>query len=238
MGYLPVFLDVGGRPCVVIGGGKVAERKVLGLISAGAEVTVISPIVTVRLGELARAGRIRHIARTYARDGDVRGSALVYAATRDANLNQRVAREARELGIPVNVADAPTLCTFISPAVVNLGALKIAVSTSGASPAMAGRIRRRLERMFGPEYGLALEIIRAARQRLKASEPNAEVRARKLSALAASRLVPALARGDIEAARRIVRRHTGADLGELGVIVNDVEPKGRLAPGAGCEGQG
>ncbi len=216
MTYLPVFFEVSGRPCVVVGGGEVAERKVEGLLSAGAEVTVISPIVTARLGRLIRAGRVSHVARECAPSEDLRGAALVYVASSDAALNRRLSRKARALGIPVNVADAPELSTLITPSVVRRGALVIAVSTGGASPAMAKQIRKRLERAFGPEYGPALAIMSAVRQRLKAREPDAGVRARRLGALAASGLVHALGRGDIEKANRIVRRHTGAGLGELG----------------------
>jgi precorrin-2 dehydrogenase len=219
MGYLPVFLDVTGRRCVVVGGGKVAERKTAALLAAAAEVTVISPAVTPRLKELARAGRIRWLEREYAA-GDAGGCALVYAATGDAAVERRVAREARGLGVAVNIADAPELCTFIAPAVVRRGSLQIAISTGGASPATAKRIKQRLERLFGPEYGLALDILRVVRRRLAAREPDTKTRARKLGALNAARLVPALRRGDMEAAARLVMRHTGVALGELEITLN------------------
>lgn len=222
MGYLPIWLEVGGRRCVVAGGGEVAERKVEGLLSAGAEVTVISPVVTARLDQLIRAGKVRHIARKCAPAEELRGAALVYAACDDAAVNRRLARAARAQAAPVNVADAPALSTFITPAVVRRGALAIAVSTGGASPAMAGRIRKRLERSFGPEYGVALTIMSVVRQRLKAREPDGRARAGKLRALAASELVRVLGRGDMRAARGLVLRHTGVELGVAGETRADI----------------
>src|ERR1019366_9965092 len=153
MAYLPIFLDVTGSRCLVIGGGEIAARKVASLLEAGADVVVVSPSLVEALAELARHGRIQHMKRKYA-PGDMAGAALVYAATDDANLHQRLHADARERGIPINVADVPALCTFITPAVLTRGSLKIAVSTDGASPAMTKRIIKRLERLFGPEYGL------------------------------------------------------------------------------------
>ncbi len=198
MAYVPIFLDVTGRRCLVVGGGEVAARKVVSLLDAGAEVTVVSPSLVDELRDLARERRIRYLNRAY-EAGDMAGAALVYAASDDAQLHKRLHDEARAHRIPINVADAPELCTFIAPAVVTRGSLKIAVSTEGASPAMARRIRRRLERLFGPEYGLALEVLRAARNHLKANEPDIRIRATKLTALAAARIPEYLRKGDIDA---------------------------------------
>jgi len=216
MAYVPIFLDVTGRRCLVIGGGEVAARKVLSLLEAGADVTVISPVVIEPLSNLARDGRIRHLERDY-EPGDMFDAVLVYAASDDAELHRRLHTEARERGIPINVADAPALCTFIVPAVLTRGALKIAVSTEGASPAMASRIRQRLKRLFGPEYGLALEVLRATRHHLKASEPDIQVRARKLTALAASRIPEYLRGGNLDAVERILRRHLDVGFDALGL---------------------
>jgi precorrin-2 dehydrogenase/sirohydrochlorin ferrochelatase len=216
MAYVPIFLDVTGRRCLVIGGGEVAARKVASLLDAGAEVTVVSPSLIDELQDLARERRIRHLNRT-CEAGDMAGAALVYAASDDAQLHKRLHDEACERGIPINVADAPELCTFIAPAVVSRGSLKIAVSTEGASPAMARRIRRRLERLFGPEYGLALEVLRAARIHLKANEPDIRVRAKKLTALAAARIPEYLRKDDIDAVDEIVRGEIGVGLDALGL---------------------
>lgn len=227
MGYLPIFVDPTAAKCLVVGGGEVAQRKVSGLLEAGAEVTVISPGLTPLLADHARAVRIRHIRRRY-EAGDMAGYLLVYAATDDAQLHRRLFAEARELSIPINVADVPELCTFIMPAIMARGALKIAVSTGGASPAMAKRIVRRLERLFGPEYGLTMEVLRAARRWLRAKEPSVEKRGRKLAALAAARIPDYFRKGEIDAVDRVLLRHLGAGLKELGLN------RERLAPAA-CE---
>jgi precorrin-2 dehydrogenase/sirohydrochlorin ferrochelatase len=216
MAYVPIFLDVTGRRCLVIGGGEVAARKVATLIESGADVTVVSPSVTEALGGLAREGRIRHLNREY-EPGDMTDAALVYAATDDLELHRRLYSEARKRGVPINVADVPELCTFIVPAVLTRGALQIAVSTDGASPAMASRIRRRLERLFGPEYGLTLEVLRAARRHLKVNEPNIQVRARKLTALAASRIPEYLRKGNLDAVEKILRLRLDAGFDALGL---------------------
>ncbi len=216
MAHLPIFLDVTGRRCLVIGGGEVAARKVPSLLEAGADVVVVSPSLVDALADLARQGRIRHTKREY-EAGDIAGAALVYAATDDARLHRRLYAEARGRAIPINVADVPALCTFITPAVLTRGSLTIAVSTEGASPAMAKRIITRLERLFGPEYGLALEVLRAARHHLKSTEPDLRTRAAKLTALAASRIPEYLRKGNIDALDKILLRRMGVGLDALGL---------------------
>ena len=216
MAYLPIFLDLTGRKCLVVGGGEVAARKVASLLEAGAEVLVISPVVTPALASLAEQGTIRYQPRKCVQ-GDMAGMVLVYAATDDPDLHQRLYAEARGRGIPINVADVPALCTFIAPAVLSRGALKIAVSTSGASPGMAKRIVDQLGGLFGPEYGLALEILRAARHHLKSVEPNLQTRAMKLTTLAASRIPQHLSDGEVEAVNKILLRSIGVDLQALGL---------------------
>jgi precorrin-2 dehydrogenase/sirohydrochlorin ferrochelatase len=216
MAYLPIFLDVSGRRCVVVGGGNVAARKVASLLEARAEVLVVSPSLVDVLAELARDSRIVHIKRAY-EAGDMVGAALVYAATEDAELHRRIYDEARASGIPINVVDVPSLCTFITPAVMTRGSLQIAVSTGGASPAMAKRIIVRLQRIFGPEYGLALEVLRAARHRLQATEPNIAIRTKKLTALAAALIPEYLRNGELEAVEKILRREIGVGLDALGL---------------------
>ena len=208
MGYLPIFLDVTGRRCLFVGGGEVAARKVASLLEADADVVVVSPSLTADLRALAGQGRIRHIDREYIA-GDLAGVALVYDASDNAELHQRLHSEANQLGIPINVVDVPALCTFIAPAVMTRGSLQIAVSTHGASPAMAKRIVQRLEGLFGPEYGAALEVLRAARRYLLANEPNVVTRAQKLTALAAAGIPEHLKNGDVGAVDEIVRRVIG-----------------------------
>jgi precorrin-2 dehydrogenase / sirohydrochlorin ferrochelatase len=216
MGYLSIFLDVTAKPCLVVGGGATAERKAVSLLDAGAAVTVVSPDLTPGLLARARAGEVRRIARRY-HTGDLDGALLVIAATDDPELHRKIAAEARAAGVPINVVDQPELCSFITPAVVTRGTLQIAVSTGGTSPALAARIRRGLERNFGDEYGLALEILRAARGALKASRLSPDERARRLRALADSALVDNLRSGDFAAVDRIVFENVGVGLESLGI---------------------
>ena len=218
MRYLPIFLDIAGRECVVVGGGEVAARKVQSLLEAGAHVTVVGPCLCASLQEMVARGLIIHVCRNY-EHGDIAASALVYAATDDQKLHRELAVEARGLRIPINVADVPDLCTFISPAVVKRGALQIAISTSGVSPAFAAQLRRTLENQFGVEYAIMLEVMRAARRRLHRDEIDSGERSRRLTNLANSDLPGAIAAGDIAAIDRILATHLGDGIGlaQLGI---------------------
>src|ERR1700719_195099 len=212
MGYIPIFIDVTGRECVVVGGGEVAARKVESILEAGAHVTVVSPRLSPAMAAIVDKGLATHLARNYER-GDIRGCVLVYAATDDPKLHRELVAEARALGIPINVVDVPELCTFISPAVVNRGDLQIAISTGGASPAFAARLRRELEDQFGTEYTLSLKVLRAARRRLHADEMDPADRMRRLKELADSALPDAIAVGDVAAIERILATCLGDGVG-------------------------
>jgi siroheme synthase-like protein len=161
-GY-PAILMLDGRLGVVIGGGAVGERKVRTLLDAGARVKVITEKATARLQALADEDRIELHVRAYER-GDLKGAAVVIASTDERDVNQAIYDEAVEEGIPVNVVDDLPRCTFIAPSIVRRGDLMIAISTGGTSPAMAVRIRERLEEEFGPEYETYFDLIK----RLKA----------------------------------------------------------------------
>ena len=160
--YYPLFADLNGRRCVVIGGGLVAQRKVTTLLGYGAELTVISPALTARLRTLARQGKIRHLARTF-RPADLNGAWLVYAATNDRTVNQQVVRTASRQRVFTNVVDQTPLCSFIAPSIVRRGPLTVAVSTGGASPTLAKQLRRDLGRRLGTEYVPMLRLLRALR---------------------------------------------------------------------------
>ncbi len=218
MGYIPIFLDVTGRECVVVGGGEVAARKVESLLEAGARVTVVSPALSPSLEAMVSRRLTIHIAREYER-GDINGCALVYAATDDPKLQRQLAAEAGALGIPINVVDVPELCTFIAPAIVKRGALQIAISTAGASPAFAARLRRKLEHEFGAEYAVTLDVLRAARRRLHADEMDPSDRMRRLKELANSALPDAIALGDVAAVDQLLATHLGdgVSLATLGI---------------------
>lgn len=142
--YYPVFLNLRGRLCIVVGGGKVAERKVGKLIDCSAFVRVISPNVRPQLETWAENGRIEWVKRNY-EPGDVVNAWLVFAATSDEQINRLVWVEAEEAGRLANICDSRDLCSFIVPATIRHGALQVAISTSGTNPAAAGGLRQILE---------------------------------------------------------------------------------------------
>ncbi|CAH1225280.1 Precorrin-2 dehydrogenase [Paenibacillus auburnensis] len=180
--YMPVMLDLRGQKVIVIGGGTVAERRVLALLDAEAAVVVVSPSLSGALSILAEAGRLNWLNRSYA-PGDLRGAFLVYAASSDDAVNEQVAAEARSLGLPVNVASRAEAGNFITPGVLRRGRLTVAVSTSGAGPSAAARITEQLSEVLGEEYEPYLDFLHQLRTEIKRREPSAEVRGRLLRRL-------------------------------------------------------
>jgi siroheme synthase-like protein len=167
----PIFLNLDGKRCVVVGGGAVANRKARKLLQARAEVVAISPEVKPELESVATEVRRRPY-----REGDLEGASLVFAATNRREINAAVTREARARGIPVNVADEPSEGDFALPSVLRRGQLQVAVSTGGASPTLARRVRYELESAFGSEWaGVVEELDRARRDGRRAEEELEEV---------------------------------------------------------------
>lgn len=162
----PVMLDLVGRPCLVVGGGAVATRKVEGLVEAEARVTVISPSLTERLLRLATDAQLRWRPREYLR-GDVEGFVLAMVATDDAAANAEVASECRERGVLINCADDPEHCSFILPSVLKRGALTVTVSTGGASPTMARLVREELERLLPSDVAALTDVMAEVRRTLR-----------------------------------------------------------------------
>ena len=202
----------------MIGGGRVAEQKVQALLRAGARVTVVSPDITPKLAELAAAGAVTHHQRRYNGD-DLRGVVLAYAATDNQALHAQIARDADVMNVLLNVVDRPALCDFIAPAVMARGDLIIAASTGGASPAMAKRIRRDLEGRFGPEYDVALQLLRRIRERLAARALTSAERQRVFTSLVESPLLDYLRARQVDAVDRLLAATVGDDvsLASLGV---------------------
>lgn len=166
MAYYPIFLELKKRPCLVIGGGEVACRKVVALVSCGARVQVVSPTGGNGLRRLVQEGKVHWIQRPF-RPADLKRVELVVAATDSQAINDQVYRLARRKGIWVNVVDQPKLCSFIVPSVVRRGKLTLAISTGGASPALSKWIRRDLESRYGPEFGRLLSGMKKAREEVK-----------------------------------------------------------------------
>jgi precorrin-2 dehydrogenase/sirohydrochlorin ferrochelatase len=177
MKFYPAYLDLRDRPCLVIGGGAVAERKALSLLEAGANVTVVSPALTPKLQDLSISGKITHRQKDFD-EQDLSGEFLVIAATDSRDVNIRAARSCKRMHILVNVAAPPEESTFIVPSMVDRGDLLIAVSTGGASPALSKKIRRELERHYGPEYEVFLKKLSAIRARLREEVPDENDRRR------------------------------------------------------------
>lgn len=164
--YYPLFLDLADHPCLVVGGGPVAEGKVAGLLAAGARLTVVSPTVNARLAGWAAEGRLIYLAREY-RAGDVDGQRLALVATDDAAVTRAVVADGRARSVLVNAADEPARCDFILPAVIRRGRLVVAVSTGGASPAAARAIREELESYLTEEHAALVELAAEAREDLR-----------------------------------------------------------------------
>ena len=164
--YYPISLNISGRKCVVVGGGEVALRKVKTLLQHGANVEVISPDLCPELARLTESGEISMRNHAY-QTGDLAGAFLAIAATDDAVLNRRVAEEARNKSVLVNVVDDAENSDFIVPSYLRRNGLTIAVSTSGQSPALARKIRTRLEKEITSQYGTLTRLIGEVRAEIK-----------------------------------------------------------------------
>lgn len=196
--YYPVLLKLDGKRCVVVGGGHETTERVRALMEAGADVTLIAAE-----GEALPAG-VSWVRRDYA-PGDLEGAFLVVACPADRSVNERIFAEAEARGIPVNCVDDTVHCSFIFPAVYRQGALVVAVSSSGKSPAVASQIRDRIAGEYGPEYGELLELLGALRAEVIRRVPDFEKRRELWRRMAASDAVAMLKqgrRGEAEAALR------------------------------------
>lgn len=209
MRYYPIYLNLTDRLAIVIGGGTIAEGKVLGLLEADAKVRVIAPKVTPAMQRLAESGKLTWEQRTY-RDGDLEGAGIAIGATDDPEINHRVWDEANRRGILINVVDDVPYCNFIAPAIVRRGDITLAISTNGKMPALAAHLRREMERTFGEEYVRALEMTTPLREELSGKHLDYTVRQqlwRKL--FEETEMIDLLRKGDEEAARTLAREVLG-----------------------------
>ena len=206
--YYPVYIQLRERPCVVIGGGKIAEGKVDGLLAAQANVTVISPDLTAHLRDLVEEKQITYLARTY-QAGDLTGAFMVICATDQAEINHQVWQEASANRQLVNVVDDTPRCNFIAPSILRKGDLTIAISTSGKAPALAVRLKERLQRELGPEYERFLDLAGELREPLARHIPDFETRKALWYELVDSEILDVLARGEETAAREIISKVVG-----------------------------
>jgi precorrin-2 dehydrogenase/sirohydrochlorin ferrochelatase len=209
MNYYPVNLDLRGRPCLVVGGGRVAGRKVGTLLDCEARVTVVSPRLDPALQVLAREGALAWVARPFCPE-DLDGIRLVIAATDQPRVNRAVAEEARRRSIWCNVVDQPAAGTFILPSLVRRGDLMLTVSTAGRSPALARHLRKELEARFGDEYDRLLRLLGALRRRLLAAGHDPETHRAVFQRLVTADLIEAVGRGDWREVRRALRAVLGS----------------------------
>ena len=205
MQYYPIYLNLTGRSSVVVGGGTIAEGKVLGLLEADAQVILIAPEITPALRELIANGKITWEQRPY-QNGDLEGAAIVISATDDREVNQHIWDEARQRGILINVVDDPPYCDFIAPAIVRRGDITLAISTNGKMPALAAHLRRELEKSFGEEYVQLLEMTALMREELTAQHLDYNVRQKLWRKLfEETDIVDLLRRGETESARSLAK---------------------------------
>ncbi len=200
MDYLPVFLKIEDTPCLVVGGGKVAARKVRLLARAGANITLVSPAVCDEIDAAVKQGTVTHIKRRF-QDKDLDGVVLVITATDDEALNRSVSELAKQQRIPVNVVDSPDLCSFIMPSIIDRSPVQVAVSTGGASPVLARLLRARLESFIPAAYGRLAKLVDEYRQRVKDRFPDSEHRRYFWESILQGRVAELLFAGQDEKAR-------------------------------------
>lgn len=188
-----------GKKVSVIGGGSVAERKILPLLQRGTKVTVISPNLTKRLKDFSKKGRIRHLPKLYEK-GDLKGAFLVISAVGKKGINRCVAKEAEFSCCLYNVVDDPGASNFIVPSFFKRGKLLIAISTSGTSPALSKKIRQELEKRYGKEYGVFLNMMEGIRKRLLKEIPSEGMRKKIFQHLVNSDLIEIIKKKGIRVA--------------------------------------
>ena len=222
MRYYPIFVNLQGKRCLVVGAGQVGQRKITGLATSGAaEILVLDPGMTPALAEaLGRLPAVRLAARDFTPD-DLDGRFLVIAATDDEALNWTISRECAHRGILCNIVDQPEKCSFIVPALYTQGDLTVAISTGGGSPALARKIRQGLGEFLGGEYGALLMLMSRLRPLVLGLDLGSAANGAIFRRLVDSPLVEALEQGDATAAEAILRDILPAALhGQAGALVS------------------
>ncbi len=181
--FYPIFLNLQGRNCLVVGGGKVAIRKIETLLESGANVQVVAPDICSEISSLAQQNKHLHLSETPYTEADITGRFLVICATNNEAVNRQVYHDADNRNIIVNVVDVPELCSFYVPSRFSRGDLSLAISTHGSSPAMARKIRKELETHFGEEYELMLALLKEMRIKLMTLCDNTDKRGNILKKL-------------------------------------------------------
>jgi len=206
--FYPILVDLQGKKALVVGGGKVAQRKIETLLEHGATVQVVAKELTASLEELRGARRIEFLGEEFS-ETFVDGVFVVFAATDDAALNRRVSRTAQQRSLLVNAVDQPADCNFIVPSVLSRGDLVIAVSTSGKSPAFARKVRVELEQSFGEEYGLFLNLMGNLRKEILRLGLSQEENKSTFEDLVTSDLLTAIREKNWDLASQIIEKVLG-----------------------------
>lgn len=188
----PAFIKLAGRRCLVVGAGAIAEEKIQSLLASGARITVVAPQATSKIREIASHNQVDWHRRVF-KSADVRGFFLVVAATASPKVNHSVFKAASEKGILCNAVDDPPNCDFYFPAVVRRGALQVAISTSGESPALAQRLRRELEETLDQSLNESVRLLGGLRREILASQAPSQARKQLLHLLASREGLAAIA---------------------------------------------
>jgi precorrin-2 dehydrogenase/sirohydrochlorin ferrochelatase len=209
MRYYPVFLNLKGKKAVVVGGGKVAERKAIALVKSGALVEIISPTITKSLERYTKKGLIKHIKRNY-KKGDLKGAFVVVIGTSSQEANIKIAKDAelrkgsQQL---INVVDTPSQGNFIVPSVVRRGPLTIAISTEGCSPAVSKAIRKEIERRYDSSFAHYLQFVRSIRKKAMEKIRDNKKREKFLKALASEEIFNTLKSKGLNAVSKKILNH-------------------------------
>jgi precorrin-2 dehydrogenase / sirohydrochlorin ferrochelatase len=201
----PVFVNLKGKSVLVVGAGSVAIAKLSPLLSSGADVVVVAPRAQQAVLRMAEHGEVQFVQRAFVSD-DVKGRSLVVAASNNPVVNETVMRSCREHGVWVNVVDDPARCDFFVPSMVNRGRLHVAISTEGASPAFARRLRRELDHWLHESLDQYVDLLEEGRKRIRALVPEPAARRSANEALLESGARTALECGDAEGARAAIAR--------------------------------
>lgn len=201
--YYPILMKLDDRLCLVVGGGQVAGRKASSLIQAGASVRIVAPKISEEIKAVVDSDKAEWLQEEF-KPEHLDGIFLAIASTDNERVNKTIYDQAVKRAIPVNIVDKPELCTFIVPSVTRRGDLIIAISTSGKSPAVAKMIRKKLEKEFGEEWVVFLEIMGEARHKAMRSVRDQKQREKIFNRLAGSDMLDRIKRGDIKGARNLV----------------------------------
>jgi len=216
--FFPIFMNIKSRQCLVVGGGKVAARKIALLLKAGAQVQVVAPELCGEVNDMARTGQIKHLARGFD-DKDICDTGkcdhvLVIAATSDQATNQRISELARARSMPVNVIDQPHLCSFIMPSIVDRSPIQIAISTGGSSPVLARLLRTRLESYIPTAYGKLAQLVDGFRSKVIEKFPDAKQRRYFWETVLEGRVTELLFQGNEHAAKHALQTAIDEDFRE------------------------